>query len=128
MTETEAIEDKTSFTAIVNQFRGLGIKLAIDDFGAGFSGLNLLASFQPDLVKLDMELVRNIDSQGPRQAIVAAIIRVCFELGIDIIAEGVETVAEFEWLRSHGVELFQGYLFAKPMFEGFPSVFDPSNI
>jgi EAL domain-containing protein (putative c-di-GMP-specific phosphodiesterase class I) len=82
--------------------------------------LNLLAEFQPDIVKLDMGLVRGIDSHGPRQAIVRAISQVCVDLGIDFVIEGVETVDEFAWFSDLGAHLFQGYLFAKPMFEGMP--------
>jgi EAL domain-containing protein (putative c-di-GMP-specific phosphodiesterase class I) len=96
------------------------MQVAIDDFGAGFSGLNLLAEFQPDMIKLDMNLLRHIESRSPRQSIVRAIITVCNDLGIDVVAEGVETADEFSWLENEGVRLFQGYLFARPEFECFP--------
>jgi EAL domain-containing protein (putative c-di-GMP-specific phosphodiesterase class I) len=99
--------------------------VAIDDFGAGYSGLNLLADFQPDQIKLDMKLVRGIERHGPRQAIVRAIDQACQDLGIDVIAEGVETVEEYAWLANQGIKLFQGYLFAKPAFESFPPVHYP---
>lgn len=72
--ETPMVDDHERFAAIVNQFRGDGVKVAIDDFGAGYPELNLLANFRPYLVKLDMELVRGITRHGPRQAIVHAII------------------------------------------------------
>jgi len=127
MTEGEVIHDHVHFAALLNEYRGMGIKLAIDDFGAGYSGLNLLAEFQPDHVKIDMNLVRGIEKHGPRQAIVRGIAQVCGDLGIDIIAEGVETLQEFRWLEDHGIRLFQGYLFAKPAFEKFPSVFYPES-
>jgi EAL domain-containing protein (putative c-di-GMP-specific phosphodiesterase class I) len=106
----------------------MGIKLAIDDFGAGYSGLNLLAEFQPDQVKIDMNLVRGIEKHGPRQAIVRGIAQVCVDLGIDVIAEGVETLQEFRWFEDQGIRLFQGYLFAKPAFEQFPAAFYPERI
>jgi len=99
--------------------------VAIDDFGAGFSGLNLLADFQPDQVKLDMNLIRGVERHGPRQAIVRATNQICFELGIDVIAEGVQTAVEYAWLASQGIHLYQGYLFAKPGFESLPSVYYP---
>ncbi len=73
MTEGEVIDDHGHFAPIVNEYRGMGLQVAIDDFGAGYSGLNLLADFQPDFIKLDMNLVRGIGSRGPRQAIVRAI-------------------------------------------------------
>lgn len=125
VTEVQVISQPELFIEYINQFRGKGIKVAIDDFGAGYSGLNLLADFQPDMVKLDMHLIRNIHEHGPKQAITRAIYQVCFDLGIDLIAEGVETLAEFNWLAELGVELFQGYLMAKPGFERLPEVFYP---
>jgi EAL domain-containing protein (putative c-di-GMP-specific phosphodiesterase class I) len=69
------------------------------------------------VIKLDMNLVRSIESRGPRQSIVRAIHQVCDDLGIDVIAEGVETAAELDWFRQQGIHLFQGYLFARPAFE-----------
>lgn len=120
-TETEAISDHAAFAASVKEHRRAGLQFAIDDFGAGYSGLNLLAEFQPDMVKLDMALVRGIESHGPRQAIMRAIHQVCVDLGIDVVVEGVETVGEFAWCRAQGIHLYQGYLFAKPMFETMPA-------
>ncbi|MEO8621018.1 MAG: EAL domain-containing protein [bacterium] len=117
ITEQEAIVDYEQFAELMDRYRALGIKLAIDDMGAGYSGLNLLADFQPDMLKLDMNLVRGIESRGPRQSIVRALVMVCGDLGIDIVAEGVETVDELQWFESEGVRLFQGYLFGKPAFE-----------
>ncbi|MGE0487125.1 MAG: EAL domain-containing protein [Gammaproteobacteria bacterium] len=126
ITETQAIRDHRRFTAMVNDIRARGVLVAIDDFGAGHSGLNLLANFQPDMVKLDMELVRDISRSGPRQAIVRAIIQVCFDLGIDFIAEGVESSDELHWFQDQGVNLFQGYLIARPAFEALPAVHFPN--
>ena len=127
VTEGAVIDDQAQFAEVINEYRGLGLKVAIDDFGAGYSGLNLLTDFQPDQIKLDMKLVRGIEHHGPRQAIVRAIDQVCRDLGIDVIAEGVETVEEYAWLANEGVRLFQGYLFAKPAFESFPPVHYPEN-
>jgi EAL domain-containing protein (putative c-di-GMP-specific phosphodiesterase class I) len=127
VTETAAIHRPALFAEVVNRYRALGLKVAIDDFGAGYSGLNLLAEFQPDQIKLDIQLVRGIERHGPRQAIVRAITLVCDDLGIDVIAEGVETEQEFHWLANEGISLFQGYLFAKPAFEAFPPVHYPGE-
>ena len=127
VTEGAVIDDQAQFAEVINEYRGLGLKVAIDDFGAGYSGLNLLTDFQPDQIKLDMKLIRGIEHHGPRQAIVRAIDQVCRDLGIDVIAEGVETVEEYAWLANEGVRLFQGYLFAKPAFESFPPVHYPEN-
>jgi blue light- and temperature-responsive anti-repressor len=117
VTEGELIQDLAGFSATINQYRASGIHLVIDDFGAGHSGLNLLADFLPDVIKIDIHLVRDIDSKGPRQAIVRAVIQVCDELGIEVIAEGIETELEYRWFKRAGVRLFQGYLFGRPQFE-----------
>jgi blue light- and temperature-responsive anti-repressor len=128
VTEGEIIQDQAQFADLINEYRSFGIKLAIDDFGAGYSGLNLLASFQPDQVKLDMKLIHGIESHGPRQAIVRAVSQICDDLGIDMIAEGVETIGEYRWLANAGVRLLQGYLLAKPAFESFPVVTYPLSV
>jgi blue light- and temperature-responsive anti-repressor len=117
VTEGEVIQRPKEFVQLLNRYRAQGVRLAIDDFGAGYSGLNLLADFQPDLIKLDMHLVRDIDRAGPRQAIARGILQVCDDLGIEVIAEGVETIGEYRWFRRTGVRLFQGYLLGRPAFE-----------
>ncbi len=127
VTEGEVIDDVVRFARLIKTYRAQGLKLAIDDFGAGYCGLNLLAEFQPDILKLDMALLRGIERSGPRQAIVRAILSACTDLGIDAIAEGVETVDEFSWLADEGVTLFQGYLFARPGFETLPGVTVPAR-
>lgn len=99
-----------------------GTVIAIDDFGAGYSGLNLLADIQPDWIKLDMYLLRNIEQHGARQSIVKAICSVCLDLGIDVLAEGVETLEELRFLEKLDISLYQGYFFAKPGFETLPTV------
>ena len=125
VTEGEVIADYSNLAQQLNEFRSLGLKVAIDDFGAGYSGLNMLADFQPDQIKIDMNLVRGIEKHGPRQAIVRALVQVCDDLGIDVIAEGVESLREYAWFAEHGVSLFQGYLFAKPGFEFLPQAHFP---
>jgi EAL domain-containing protein (putative c-di-GMP-specific phosphodiesterase class I) len=124
-TEVDFIRNPTEFATALNRYRRAGIRFAIDDFGAGHSGLNLLSEFQPDMVKLDMCLVRNIQIHGPRQAIVRAIQQICLDLGMDLVVEGVETLEEFRWFAALGVNLFQGYLFAQPLFEGLPEFVIP---
>lgn len=115
--EGELIPDLAGFSTSISQYRASGIHLVIDDFGAGYSGLNLLADSQPDVIKIDMHLVRDIDSKGPHQAIVRAVIQASDELGIEVIAEGVETESEYRWFKRAGVRLFQGYFFGRPEFE-----------
>ena len=121
VTEGEVIADYARLGQQLNEFRRLGLKVAIDDFGAGYSGLNMLADFQPDQIKIDMNLVRGIERHGPRQAIVRAVVQVCNDLAIDVVAEGVESLDEYAWFADCGVRLFQGYLFAKPGFECLPA-------
>ena len=123
--ESEIINNLDWFVKSINVFRSLGVHISIDDFGAGYSGLNLLASFQPDSIKIDMTLMRDIDSIGPKQAIVRGIIRTCLDLGIDIIAEGIETEDEYSWCRDEGIEMYQGFFFAKPEFEMLPDAYFP---
>lgn len=125
VSEREVITDSARFVASANRCPAIGVKFAIDDFGAGVSGLNLLADFQPDLVEIDMLLVREVDSRGPRQAIVRGVLRTCEDLGIDVVAQGVWTLDEYEWLRDEGIVLFQGYLFSPPSFESLPEVVFP---
>jgi len=123
-TETEQIKDTNHLLNIVTEYNKLGFKTAIDDFGAGYAGLNLLAQFQPDIVKIDMELLRNIDSSKSRQSIVKALAVMCAELGVTVLAEGVETKAERDFLLGLDINLFQGYLFCKPAFKSAGKV-DP---
>jgi EAL domain-containing protein (putative c-di-GMP-specific phosphodiesterase class I) len=122
ITEGEKIKDHGHLREIIQYYRQQGFLTAIDDFGAGYSGLNLLAEFQTDLVKLDMGLIRHIDQNKGRQAIVKGIVQVCNELEIKVIAEGVETYEELSILQSFGIELFQGYYFAKPKFQGLATL------
>jgi blue light- and temperature-responsive anti-repressor len=120
VTERDVSANPSEFADLMREVRGLGIQLAIDDYGGGGTGLNLLADLDPDQVKLDMGLIRGIERHGPRQSIVRAIVSFCAELDIAVIAEGVETLPQFAWLAANHVRLFQGYLFARPAFESFP--------
>ncbi len=126
VSEKDEIGDMEQFLTSVRPSRLAGVDYALDDFGAGFSGLNLLAGFQPNFIKLDLWLVRDIHRSGPRQAIVRGVMRTCLDLGIEVIAEGIETNDEFYWLWHSGVRLFQGYLFARPGFETLPTPTYPS--
>ncbi len=121
-TEVEKIEDSSHVKRVVNYYQELGFKTATDDFGSGYSGLNLLADFQTDIIKLDMALIRDIDKDTKRQTIVRNCLNMFKELNIMALAEGIETVEEYQWLKNAGIELMQGYLFAKPGFECLPDV------
>lgn len=120
--EVEKVEDTAHIKRVVDYYQSLGFKTATDDFGAGYSGLNLLADFQTDIIKLDMALIRDINSDKKRQLIVTHCLNMFKDLNITALAEGIETVEEYVWLKHAGVELMQGYLFAKPGFECLPNV------
>ncbi|RDI58867.1 EAL domain-containing protein (putative c-di-GMP-specific phosphodiesterase class I) [Microvirga subterranea] len=121
-TENERMVDTGHVGRIIAEYKRLGFVTAIDDFGAGHAGLNLLASFQPDIIKIDMEIIRGIADSAARQAIVAGIMHMAQTLDITVIAEGIETEAELATLRGAGIRLFQGYLFALPAIEHLPAV------
>jgi EAL domain-containing protein (putative c-di-GMP-specific phosphodiesterase class I) len=112
-TEQERL-DTEHVGRIIGTYRQLGFATALDDFGAGHAGLNLLANIQTDLLKLDMDLIRGIDQSLPRRQIVAAMTGLCAEMNIALIAEGIETEAELAVLRDLGIRYVQGYLIARP--------------
>jgi EAL domain-containing protein (putative c-di-GMP-specific phosphodiesterase class I) len=124
VTEGERVEDGAWLSRILREYKRCGFLTAIDDFGAGFAGLKLLADFQPDLIKIDMDLVRNVDTSAPRQAIIRSLVSLCDDMGIRVIAEGIETAGERDFLYDAGISLMQGYLFARPVFQGVAAV-DP---
>lgn len=116
-TEDEQVRDPEHLKRILAHYQQCGFRTAIDDFGAGFSGLNLLADVQPDIIKLDMALVRGIHDSAPRQAIVRGVASICADLGIDVVAEGIETGEELEALVYLGIRFGQGFYLARPSFE-----------
>lgn len=125
VTEGERVEDRPHLVSIFHAYKKYGFRTAIDDFGAGYAGLNLLAEYQPHIIKIDMDLVRNIDTCKPKQAIVTGVVAISAQLGILVLAEGIETSGERDFLRDAGIELMQGYLFCKPAFESLGKI-EPS--
>lgn len=121
-TENERMSDVEHVANIVAEYKRMGFLTALDDFGAGYAGLGLLAKFQTDLIKIDMELLRGIDGSSARQAVVAGIVGIARQLDITVLAEGVETEAELMALKSVGISLFQGFYFAKPQLETFAPI------
>ncbi|ACK81457.1 EAL domain-containing protein [Methylorubrum extorquens] len=121
-TENERMVDVPHVQRIITEYRKQGFLTALDDFGAGHAGLNLLANFQTDLIKLDMELIRGIATSPTRQTIIACVTTMARELGITVMAEGVESEAELTALRAAGIRLFQGYYLAKPALAMLPDV------
>jgi len=105
----------------VAMLRKLGFRIAVDDLGAGYAALGALASLEPEIVKLDMSLVRDIHEHPTKRRVVAAIAMLCKELGGRVVAEGVETREELDVIVDAGIDLIQGYLLAKPA-RGFQPV------
>jgi len=126
-TEVEEVKDPNFLRSIVEEYKRRGFRTAIDDFGAGHSGLNLLADLQTDYIKLDMALTRDIHQDRNRQVIVKAIVQVCRELGIELIAEGIETYEEMQTLREFGIDLLQGFYFARPSWESLAAIQWPED-
>lgn len=114
LTERAAIDDIDDISGRIARLRRLGYRIAVDDIGAGYSGLSSFAMVQPDFVKLDITLVRGIDVDPVRTRLVQLLTELCSDLGIFVVAEGVETVDERDALLRLGIDLLQGFLFARP--------------
>lgn len=114
LTEADVIHGIPGLVDILREIHAAGATVALDDFGAGYAGLNSLIDVNPDIIKLDMYLIRDINRSGPRQATVRALVGLADDLGIELIAEGVETEAELKFLNQIGINLIQGYLLARP--------------
>jgi EAL domain-containing protein (putative c-di-GMP-specific phosphodiesterase class I) len=119
ITERAPLDRVDDVRARIATLRSLGFRVALDDLGAGYASLNSFALLEPDVVKLDMSLVRSCDADPTKRKLIASIVTLCRELRITTVCEGVETVAEKGVLEGLGCDLLQGYLFAKPA-EGFP--------
>ncbi|HAW51127.1 MAG TPA: hypothetical protein DCX54_02190 [Flavobacteriales bacterium] len=122
VTESECLTDRRNLLKNLKLLQDFGFMTAIDDFGMGYSGIKLLLEYQPNYIKLDRALIANIKWDKVKQSIFFGIRRMCDELSIDIVAEGVETEDEYHWLHKAGVDIFQGYYFSRPAFESFPDV------
>lgn len=116
--------DAKRLPKIVDFYRREGFRVALDDLGAGFSSLNLLSTLRPDFVKLDMELVRNVDTDSYKASVARKLLEMAGELGVETVAEGIETAGEAQWLAEYGATYLQGYFFAKPA--PIPPVFQAS--
>lgn len=114
ITERAPMDNIPDIHERITALRSLGFRIAIDDLGAGYAALSSLANLQPEVVKLDMSLVRGIDHTPIKQRLVGALQTLSEPLGILVVAEGVETAAELDALVAQGCNLFQGYLFAQP--------------
>jgi EAL domain-containing protein (putative c-di-GMP-specific phosphodiesterase class I)/ActR/RegA family two-component response regulator len=119
VTERASLHEVKNVAKSVARLKALGFQIAVDDLGAGYAGLSSFTQLEPEVAKLDMTLVRGVDADPRRQSIVRSMKKLCDELGMSVIAEGVETVGERDLLAELGCDLLQGYLFAKPQ-RGFP--------
>lgn len=120
--EGEQIVSQNKLKRIFESYARHGFRTAIDDFGAGFASLDWLHSLRPNILKLDMSLIRNIHQEPASQQRLVEVQQVCAELGVVILAEGIETVEERDFLVNAGVRYLQGYLFAKPALEQLVTV------
>jgi len=120
--EMESLTDQRNLLQYLRLIQDFGFATAIDDFGAGYSGLKLLVEYQPNFIKLDRHLIGNIHEEIIKQSVFNGVKNICEHLGIEIVAEGVEKADEYTWLQEAGISLFQGYYFARPAFEALPDV------
>jgi EAL domain-containing protein (putative c-di-GMP-specific phosphodiesterase class I) len=114
ITERGSIDDVPGIEEKIGHLRSIGYRIALDDIGSGYANLNTFAVLEPDIVKLDMALVRDIHTRATKQRVVSAMVDLCRDMKIELVAEGVENQAELDTLQSLGCELFQGYFFARP--------------
>jgi EAL domain-containing protein (putative c-di-GMP-specific phosphodiesterase class I) len=114
VTERSTLDDVQNVRDRVRRLRDLGYRIAIDDLGAGYSGLASFAALEPDIVKLDISLIRGVDKSQMRQRIVGTMATLCREMQIRVVAEGVERAEEKDAAQRLGCDLLQGYFFARP--------------
>jgi EAL domain-containing protein (putative c-di-GMP-specific phosphodiesterase class I) len=114
LTERASLQRVENVQETVTELRKLGFRIAVDDLGTGYAGLTTFALLEPEMVKLDMSLVRGIHESPVQQRVVASMTALCRDMQLLTIAEGVETIEERDTLLSLGCDLLQGYLFARP--------------
>ncbi|MDA8197572.1 MAG: EAL domain-containing protein [Actinomycetota bacterium] len=114
VTETERIEDMDHLGRIFDYYRHNGFKVALDDVGSGYAGLNVLIDLMPDIIKVDREIIVDIDKNPLKQSIFRGLSTAAREQGIEVVAEGIETHEELDFVSNNGADYLQGFLFAKP--------------
>lgn len=123
ITESAPLSHFTFCSSVLQEIRGKGVRLVIDDFGAGYSNLRYIAELVPDIVKLDMNLVHGISKNERTRRLVRSIVTLCNDMGSRVVAEGIEERDDFLAVRDAGVHFGQGYLLAKPAFPPPPVTF-----
>lgn len=114
ITERAALPESKEVRERIDALRSQGYRIAVDDLGAGYAGLNSFALLEPEVVKLDMSLVRDVDKNLTKQKVIGGFTALCHDMGILVVAEGIETSAELEKTLQLGCDLFQGYALARP--------------
>ena len=114
ITERASLATSPELTDRLARLRALGFRIAVDDIGAGYSGLTSFTELMPEVVKIDMSLVRDVHVSALKQRTIAALCRLCHEVGALVVGEGVETVEERDCLVGLGCDLLQGYLIGRP--------------
>jgi EAL domain-containing protein (putative c-di-GMP-specific phosphodiesterase class I)/CheY-like chemotaxis protein len=114
ITERASVEEIKDLQERIFRLRQLGFRIAVDDLGAGYAGFTSFAQINPEIVKIDMSLIRNIDKEPTKQKLVRSLLQLCQEMKVEVVCEGIETIEERDSLVSLGADLLQGYLFAKP--------------
>jgi EAL domain-containing protein (putative c-di-GMP-specific phosphodiesterase class I) len=121
ITERASLEQVKDVRARVAALREMGFRIAVDDLGAGYAGLTSFALLEPEIVKFDMTLVRDVQKSATKQKLIRSMAELCHDMGMLVVGEGVETAAERDMLVDLGCDLLQGYLFAKPG-KPFPTI------
>lgn len=125
ITERASLDCVHDVRAHIERLRAMGFRIALDDLGAGYAGLSTFSQIEPEIAKLDMTLVRDIDVEPRKQSIVRSMVELCKELGTLVVAEGIETPGERDTLAELGCDLVQGFLFARPE-RGLPPSLPPA--
>ena len=115
ITESLLVEDNATAIEVLHRFRSLGVRLSIDDFGTGYASLSRLSKLPIHELKIDRYFVAGIGCEGPRETILAASIGMAHGLGLEVVAEGVETPEQLSYLQSHDCDYIQGFLYSKPL-------------
>lgn len=115
--ETDKVESIEHLINIQNFYKQKGFRTALDDVGSGYSSLNLFASLHPDIIKIDMELVRDVHKSDVKKSVARALIGMAKDAGCRVLAEGIENADECEWFIQAGVDYLQGYYFGRPSAE-----------